>query len=76
MRTRSQLFLEADGTGLRLLPVERTNVRPGDLVEAVGYPDIGRTELLLREVLLRKTGRSAIATAKKAWRHPRYRKKP
>jgi signal transduction histidine kinase len=57
---RSQLYLEADGTGLRLLPVERTNVRSGDLVEAVGYPDIGRAELLLREVLLRKTGEAPL----------------
>jgi signal transduction histidine kinase len=57
---RSQLYLAADGTGLRLLPVERTNVRPGDLVETVGYPDIGRTELLLREVLVRKTGEAPL----------------
>ncbi len=61
----SQLFLEADGTGLRLLPVERTTVRPGDLVEAVGYPDIGRTELLLREVLLRKTGEARLPSPRK-----------
>jgi len=60
-----QLFLEADGTGLRMLPVERTNVRPGDLVEAVGYPDIGRTELLLREVLLRKTGEAPLPRPRK-----------
>jgi signal transduction histidine kinase len=56
----TQLFLEEDGTGLRLLPVERTDVRPGDMVEAVGYPDIGRTELLLREALLRKTGKAPL----------------
>jgi signal transduction histidine kinase len=52
----TQLFLEKNGTGLRLLPVAKPAVRPGDLVEAVGYPDIGDAQLLLREVLLRKTG--------------------
>lgn len=56
----TQLFLQADGTGLRLLPMEKTTARPGDLVEAVGYPDIGRAELVLREVLLRKTGNAPL----------------
>lgn len=60
----TQLFLEENGTGLRLLPVEKTEVRPGDLVEAVGYPDIGRTQLLLREVLIRKIGHSPLPTPK------------
>ncbi len=61
----NQLFLEAEGTGLRLLPVEKTSARPGDLVEAVGYPDIRRTELLLREVLLRKTGEAPLPPPRK-----------
>jgi len=56
----TQLFLEANGTGLRLLPAEKSNVRPGDTVEAVGYPDIGSSQLLMREVLLRKTGESPL----------------
>jgi signal transduction histidine kinase len=61
----TQLFLDEDGTGLRLLPSEKNNLRPGDLVEAVGYPDISRTALLLREVILRKTGEAALPAAKK-----------
>jgi signal transduction histidine kinase len=61
----SQLYLEEDGAGLRLLPAEKTDLHPGDLVEAVGYPDIGRTALLLREVILRKTGEAVLLTAKK-----------
>ena len=60
----TQLFLEEDGAGLRLLPAEKTDLRPGDLVEAVGYPDIGRTALLLREVILRKTGEAVFPPAK------------
>ncbi len=59
-----QIFLEDNGAGLRLLPSEKTDLHPGDLVEAVGYPDIGRTMLLLREVILRKTGEAALPAAK------------
>jgi signal transduction histidine kinase len=55
-----QLILEEDGMGLRLLPVEATSVRPGDLVEAVGYSDIGRLQLQLREVRLRKLGSAPL----------------
>lgn len=60
----TQVFLEADRTGLRLLPVGKVDLRPGDLVEAVGYPDIGRVELLLRESLLRKTGEAPLPDPK------------
>ena len=56
----TQAFLEDDGVGLRLLPAEPMKVRPGDIVEAVGYPDLSRTALLLREVILRKTGAGAL----------------
>ena len=61
----TQVFLQEDGAGLRLLPADKTDVRPGDLVEATGYPDIGRPALLLREALLRKTGRAAPPAARK-----------
>jgi signal transduction histidine kinase len=60
----TQIFLEDNGVGLRLLPSEKTDLHPGDLVEAVGYPDIGRTMLLLREVILRKTGAAALPKAR------------
>jgi len=60
----TQVFLEEDGVGLRLLPTDKTKVRSGDLVEAVGYPDIGRTALELHEVILRKTGEAAPPPAK------------
>ncbi|HXI71530.1 MAG TPA: ATP-binding protein [Verrucomicrobiae bacterium] len=60
----TQIFLEDGGVGLRLLPSEKTDFHPGDWVEAVGYPDIGRTTLLLREVILRKTGEAALPAAK------------
>jgi signal transduction histidine kinase len=65
----TQLFLEDGETGLRLLPVEKTDVRPGDLVEAVGYPGIGRTELLLREAQLRKIGNEPLPPPRKTSEH-------
>lgn len=61
----TQLFLEADGTGLRLLPAEKPVSHPGDLVEVVGYPDIGRSELLLREALIKRTGTGPLPRPKK-----------
>ena len=61
----AQLFLEGDGTGLRLLPVDKPAVCAGDLVEAVGYPDIGESQLQLHEVLLRKTGVAPLPAPKK-----------
>lgn len=60
----TQFFLEADGTGLRVLPAGKTDLRPGDVVEAVGYPDIGRTELVLREAQLKKTGAAPLPPPK------------
>jgi len=60
----TQLFLEAEGTGLRMLPTGETDLRPGDLVEAVGYPDIGQTELVLREAQLKKTGAAPLPPPK------------
>jgi len=61
----TQLILQANGVGLCLLPGEKPTVRPGDMVEAVGYPDIGRKQLLLREVLLRKTGEAPLPPPRK-----------
>jgi signal transduction histidine kinase len=56
----AQIFLTDNGAGLRLQPAEKADLHPGDWVEAVGYPDIGRTALVLREGILRKTGESAL----------------
>jgi signal transduction histidine kinase len=60
----TQIFLEQDGAGLRLLPADKIDVRPGDLVEAVGYPDISKTALLLREASVRQTGKAALPEPK------------
>jgi signal transduction histidine kinase len=61
----TESFLQEDGEGLRLLPAGKMNVKPGDLVEAVGYPNITKTAMLLREAIVRKTGRTNLPPARK-----------
>lgn len=56
----TQLFLQADDTGLRLLPADAIGFKAGDIVDAVGYAEIGGNELLLREALLRKIGEAPL----------------
>jgi signal transduction histidine kinase len=60
----SRIFLMDDGAGLRILPAGAVNARPGDLVEAVGYPEISGTSLRLREAIVRKTGEAALPAAR------------
>ena len=60
----TQIFLEAEATGLRVLPMEKTDSHPGDLVDVVGYPDIGGTELVLRDGLVKRTGEASLPTPK------------
>ena len=59
-----RIILTEDGTGLRILPASVVNVRPGDIVEAVGYPEISGTSPVLREAILRKTGAAALPAAR------------
>jgi signal transduction histidine kinase len=60
----NRIFLADDGSGIRLLPGERVQLHPGDVVEAVGYPDISGTALLLREAKLRRIGHDQLPAAK------------
>jgi signal transduction histidine kinase len=50
------LFTVDGGTGLRVLAAEAATLRPGDWIEAVGYPEIGGPSPVLRQALVRKTG--------------------
>jgi len=59
-----RIFLMADGAGLRVLPAGATKLRAGDLVDAVGYPEISDTSLLLHEAVVRKTGEAALPPVK------------
>jgi signal transduction histidine kinase len=50
-----------DGTaGLRLLTKRALQLRPGDLVEAVGFPQLGGPSPILQEAQARKTGRHPL----------------
>lgn len=60
----TQMFLEQDGAGLRLLPAEPTDAQPGDVVEAVGYPEISKTARRLRQARLRRTGHAELPAAR------------
>jgi signal transduction histidine kinase len=59
-----RIFLMDDGAGLRLLPAGTNSLHAGDIVEAVGYPDITGTALLLREAKLRRTGHGLLPQTK------------
>lgn len=61
----TQLVLQDGGTGIRLLPASRPDVRPGDLVEAVGFAGIARAELYLHEARVRRTGAAPLPPAVK-----------
>ena len=58
----ARIFLQSDDTGLKVLPVASTASQAGDDVEVVGYPDIGRTEIVIREALVRRLGNSPLPT--------------
>jgi signal transduction histidine kinase len=53
------VFILDKGRGIRVSPFEPTNVQFGEVVEVVGYPEIGGAAPLLREAILRKTGEQA-----------------
>jgi len=59
-----RVFLTANGVGLRVLPASKVEVHAGDMVEAVGYPEISDTSLFLREALIRKTGHATLRPAR------------
>jgi signal transduction histidine kinase len=59
-----QAFLEEDGKGLRLLAAEREALKPGDLIEAAGYPNISRNAIVLRQAVIQKTGVADLPAAK------------
>ena len=52
-----RVFMMDNARGIRVSLVEATNVQFGDEIEFVGYPEIGGPAPLLREAILRKTGR-------------------
>ena len=57
-----RIFLLDKVRGIQVSPVKPANVRFGEEVEVVGYPDISGSAPLLREAILRKTGHTANPT--------------
>ena len=49
-----------DELGVRLMSPDSGELHPGDLVEAVGYPEIGGPSPVLRQALIRKTGSAPL----------------
>jgi hypothetical protein len=72
-----EVFAVDEGLGVRILAADAAKLRPGDLVEAVGYPEISGPSPLLRQALVRKTGTArlpepkALAGPELCWRFSR-----
>jgi signal transduction histidine kinase len=58
------IFAVDNGMGLRVLTAEAEDLTPGDLVEAVGYPEIGGPSPLLRQALVRRTSKAPLPAPK------------
>jgi len=58
-----QMFLMDGKAGLRILPAAGGHFQPGDLVEAVGYPEISGLSPVLREAVVRQTGTAPLPPA-------------
>ena len=58
--TPYEQFLLDGQVGLRALTKEQMQLSVGDLVEVVGFPQLGGPSAVLRETLLRKTGSAAL----------------
>jgi signal transduction histidine kinase len=50
-----------DGTnGLRFIPKEKVELSPGELVDVVGFPELGGPSPVLREAVVRQTGQAPL----------------
>jgi len=57
-----RVFVE-NGAGIQIIPDTATDLHAGDLVEAVGYPEVAAAGPVLREALVRKTGDGVLSPA-------------
>jgi signal transduction histidine kinase len=61
--SEGQCFLMDNGEGLRFIPQNALELKAGDTVDVIGFPDLlGNASPMLREAVVRKTGRSAMPT--------------
>ncbi|HEY5913860.1 MAG TPA: sensor histidine kinase [Verrucomicrobiae bacterium] len=57
-------YLMDGSNGLRFVSRENTDLEPSDLVQLVGFSELGGPSPLLREAVVRKVGRAALPAAK------------
>jgi signal transduction histidine kinase len=57
---RGEYFLVEGTNGLRFIPGNPAGLRPGDLVEVVGFPDLTGPSPVLREAVARRTGQAPL----------------
>ena len=55
----SALFLESQGSGLRVLTQQDTSVEPGDVVEVFGYPAMGESAPILSDAVFHRVDHGA-----------------
>jgi len=53
------LFLRDGKRGLRVQTVQNEALRPGDIVEAVGFPEMGALSAVLRDAVFRRMGKES-----------------
>jgi signal transduction histidine kinase len=53
-------FMVDSNTGVRFMAKRAETLQAGDLVEAVGFPELGSASPLLREAVVRKTGHGTL----------------
>lgn len=55
-----EYFLMENTNGLRFVPRAAVKLHAGDLVEVVGFPELGGPSPVLREAVVRQTGKSSL----------------
>jgi signal transduction histidine kinase len=55
-----QLFLMDGSDGSRVIPTSMAGLQVGDMVEVVGFPDLGKPSPLLREAVVRRVGSARL----------------
>ena len=65
LHVRDPEYFVMDGNnGIRFVLKHPSNLEVGDMVEAVGFPELGRASPVLRETVVRKSGHAALPEAK------------
>jgi len=59
-----EYFMTDGRNGLRFVPKRELGLKPGDLVEVAGFPELSGAAPLLREAMVIKTGQAALPSPK------------